>query len=53
MEFVINLTTVQMAKVTDWCGVSSGKNYNKFENSTTLENRSNRKAPAVEESPSV
>ena len=31
MEFVINLTTVQMAKATDWCGVSSGKNYNKFE----------------------
>ena len=30
MEFVINLTTVQMAKATDWCGVSSGKNYNKF-----------------------
>ena len=44
MEFVINLTTVQMAKATDWCGVSSGKNYNKFEKTGHSENRSNRKS---------
>ena len=31
MEFVINLTTVEMAHATDWCGVTSGKDYNKFE----------------------
>ena len=31
MEFVINLTTKDMARATDWCGVRSGKNYNKFE----------------------
>lgn len=31
MEFVINLTTEDMAKATDWCGVRSGRNYNKFE----------------------
>jgi flavin reductase (DIM6/NTAB) family NADH-FMN oxidoreductase RutF len=29
-EFVINLTTLGIAKVTDWCGVKSGRNYNKF-----------------------
>ena len=31
MEFVINLTTRDMAFATDWCGVRSGKDYNKFE----------------------
>lgn len=31
MEFVINLTTKEMAFATDWCGVRSGKDYNKFE----------------------
>ena len=30
MEFVINLTTKDMAHATDWCGVRSGKDYNKF-----------------------
>ena len=52
MEFVINLTTVQMAKVTDWCGVSSGKNYNKFEKTgLTPKTAQIVKAPYVEESP--
>ena len=31
MEFVINLTTKDMAYATDWCGVRSGRDYNKFE----------------------
>ena len=31
MEFVINLTTKDMAFATDWCGVRSGRNYHKFE----------------------
>ena len=31
MEFVINLTTKDMAFATDWCGVKSGKDFNKFE----------------------
>src|SRR5574344_493372 len=31
MEFVINLTTKDMAFATDWCGVRSGKDFNKFE----------------------
>ena len=30
-KLVINLTTKDMARATDWCGVRSGKNYNKFE----------------------
>ena len=29
-EFVINLTTKDMAEVTDWCGVKSGRNVDKF-----------------------
>ena len=31
MEFVINLTTKEMAFATDWCGVRSGRDYHKFE----------------------
>jgi flavin reductase (DIM6/NTAB) family NADH-FMN oxidoreductase RutF len=30
-EFVINLTTRSLARATDWCGVRSGRQYNKFE----------------------
>ena len=30
-EFVINLTTEALAEATDWCGVRSGREYNKFE----------------------
>ncbi len=30
MAFVINLTTEELARVTDWCGVRSGKDYDKF-----------------------
>lgn len=29
-EFVINLTTESMARATDWCGVRSGRDYDKF-----------------------
>lgn len=28
--FVINLTTEKLVKETDWCGVKSGRDYNKF-----------------------
>ncbi len=31
MEFTINLTTAEMAAATDWCGVRSGKDFNKWE----------------------
>ena len=30
-EFVINLTTEELAYATDWCGVRSGREYHKFE----------------------
>lgn len=33
MEFTINLTTTDMAKATDWIGVRSGKDYNKWKES--------------------
>lgn len=29
-EFVINLTTEKLARATDWCGVRSGRDYDKF-----------------------
>ena len=29
-EFVINLTTRSMARATDWCGVRSGRDFDKF-----------------------
>lgn len=30
-EFTINLTTKDIAKATDWCGVKSGRDFNKFD----------------------
>lgn len=52
MEFVINLTTEDLAKATDWCGVRSGKDYNKFkEMNLTLGKAQKVKAPIVNESP--
>ena len=51
-EFVINLTTVAMAHQTDWCGVKSGKNLNKFgEMKLTAAKASIVSAPIIEESP--
>jgi len=51
-EFVINLTTEQLAQVTDFCGVKSGKDINKFEtcNLTPIA-ASQVKAPLIGESP--
>ena len=52
MEFVINLTTKDMAFATDWCGVRSGKDYNKFEEMhLTPGNAKCVSAPIIEESP--
>ncbi len=51
-EFVINLTTKDLAYATDWCGVRSGKNYNKFkEMKLTPEQGQMVKAPLIKESP--
>lgn len=51
-EFVINLTTEAMARATDWCGVRSGRDHNKWQeaNLTPMSN-SHVAAPMVAESP--
>ncbi|NDV67823.1 flavin reductase family protein [Dysgonomonas sp. 25] len=52
MEFVINLTTEELAHATDWCGVRSGREYNKFEEmKLTPERSSVVSAPCIAESP--
>ena len=52
MEFVINLTTEDMAFATDWCGVRSGKDYNKFgEMGLTPGKAAIVSAPIIEEAP--
>ncbi|MEN8120297.1 MAG: flavin reductase family protein [Bacteroidota bacterium] len=52
MEFVINLTTQDLAHATDWCGVKSGKDFNKFhEMKLTKEKAQIVQAPLIKESP--
>lgn len=52
MEFVINLTTGEMAYATDWCGVRSGRDHNKFrEMHLTPGKASVVNCPIIEESP--
>lgn len=51
-EFVINLTNEKLAYATDWCGVRSGKDYDKFkEMKLTKENANHVKCPIIKESP--
>lgn len=51
-EFVINLTTEKLARATDWCGVRSGKNENKWEKmNLTPSPATIVKAPIIAESP--
>ncbi len=51
-EFVINLTTSDLAKATDWCGVKSGRDYDKFkEMKLTPRQGEIVKAPIIVESP--
>jgi len=51
-EFVINLTNEDMAFATDWCGVKSGKDFNKFtEMKLTPVKGEKVNAPTVKESP--
>ena len=51
-EFVINLTTASLARATDWCGVRSGRDYDKFsEMGLTAEPAAVVSAPVVVESP--
>jgi len=52
MEFVINLTNEDMAHATDWCGVKSGKDFNKFEEmNLTVAAGECVSAPIIKESP--
>ena len=51
-EFVINLTTEKLARATDWCGVISGRNRDKFEEMKLTKEKGNFvKAPLIKESP--
>ena len=51
-EFVINLTTKVLARATDWCGVRSGKDFDKFSHcNLTAESCPHISAPAIAESP--
>ena len=52
MEFTLNLTTEELARATDWCGVRSGRDYNKFEEmNLTPQQGIKVSAPYIEESP--
>lgn len=51
-EYVINLTTEALAQATDWCGVRSGKDYNKFDEMKLTAGKATLvEAPLIEESP--
>jgi len=51
-EFVINLTTKDLAKATDWCGCRSGKDYDKFKEMNLTKEKANFvKCPMIKESP--
>ena len=51
-EFVINLTNEELTYATDWCGVRSGKDYDKFkEMKLTKEKANHVKCPIIKESP--
>ena len=52
MEFVVNLTTEELAYATDYCGVRSGRDVDKFkEMGLTPEQAAEVKAPLIKESP--
>ena len=51
-EFVVNLTTEALARATDWCGVRSGRDVDKFaECHLTRETAEHVSAPMIAESP--
>lgn len=51
-EFVINLTNESLAYAADWCGVKSGRDFNKFkEMNLTPIKAEKMNAPLIEESP--
>ena len=51
-EFVINLTTKNLVKVTDWCGVKTGAKVDKFKEMKLHKEKANFvKCPMIKESP--
>ncbi len=51
-EFVINLTTKKLAFATDWCGVKSGRDVDKFKEMKLHKEKANFvKCPLIKESP--
>jgi len=51
-EFVINLTTENLVKATDYCGVKSGRDFNKFKEMKLVPEKAVAvKAPLIKESP--
>lgn len=51
-EFAINLTTRQLAYATDWCGVKSGRDVDKFKEMKLTKEKSNIiSVPLIKESP--
>lgn len=52
-EFVVNLTTEELAKATDWCGVRSGRDVDKWKEMKLTRGKCDtlQYAPLIEESP--
>lgn len=52
-EFVVNLTTESLVKQTDYCGVKSGRDVDKFQETKLTRGKANELqfAPIIEESP--
>ncbi|MBQ2917020.1 MAG: flavin reductase family protein [Clostridia bacterium] len=51
-EFVINLTSKDLTYATDWCGVKSGKDVDKFKSMKLTKEKSNFvNCPSIKESP--
>jgi len=51
-EFVINLTTKELAYATDWCGVKSGEKFDKFKEMKLTKEKANFvNCPMIKESP--
>lgn len=52
MEFVLNLTNEDLARATDWCGVKSGRDFNKFQEMHLTPQKGEKvSAPIIGESP--
>ncbi len=51
-EFVVNLTNRKLTKAADWCGVRSGKDYDKYKEMNLTPQKSQKvSCPGIEESP--